>query len=167
MCSGDAGVYAMASLVLELAPGRGDPPVEIVPGITAASSAAAVLGAPLGHDHAAISLSDLLTPWEVIGRRLEAAAVGDFVVSLYNPRSRRRSTQLARALAILAAHRPSTAPAAVLTDIGRPGARVVRTTLADLDPADVGMLSLVVVGATSTRWIGSHMVTPRGYSTSP
>jgi cobalt-precorrin 5A hydrolase/precorrin-3B C17-methyltransferase len=167
VCSGDAGVYAMASLVLELAPGRGDPPVEIVPGITAALSAAAVLGAPLGHDHAAISLSDLLTPWEVIVRRLEAAAVGDFVVSLYNPRSRRRSTQLARALAILAAHRPSTAPAAVLTEIGRPGAHVVRTTLADLDPADVGMLSLVVVGATSTRWIGSHMVTPRGYSTSP
>jgi cobalt-precorrin 5A hydrolase/precorrin-3B C17-methyltransferase len=167
VCSGDAGVYAMASLVLEMAGDHGDPTVEIVPGVTAALSAAAVLGAPLGHDHAAISLSDLLTPWEVIARRLEAAAVGDFVVSLYNPRSRRRSSHLGQAVAILAAHRLGTTPAAVLTDIGRPGARVVRTTLAELDPADAGMLSLVVVGAASTRWIGSRMVTPRGYPVQP
>lgn len=167
VCSGDAGVYAMASLVCELAPAAGDPPVTIIPGVTAALGGAALLGAPLGHDHAAVSLSDLLTPWEVIERRLEAAAAGDFVVSLYNPRSARRTTQLVAALGILAAHRPAATPAAVLTDIGRPDQRVVRTTLADLDPADVGMLSLVVVGATATRWIGERMVTPRGYRSAP
>jgi cobalt-precorrin 5A hydrolase/precorrin-3B C17-methyltransferase len=167
VCSGDAGVYAMASLVCELAPEAGDPPLTVIPGVTAALSGAAVLGAPLGHDHAAISLSDLLTPWAVIERRLSAAATGDFVVSLYNPRSQRRTTQLVAALRLLGDHRPSTTPAAVLTDIGRPGQRVVRTTLADLDPQEVGMLSLVVVGATSTRWIGDRMVTPRGYRSEP
>lgn len=163
VCSGDAGVYAMASLVLELAPAHGCPPVTVVPGVTAALAAAAVLGAPLGHDHAAISLSDLLTPWAVIERRIEAVATGDFAVSFYNPRSQRRTTQLERALAILSAHRPPTTPAAVVTDAGRPGQHVVRTTLAGLDPEGVGMLSLVVVGSTTTRWSGDHMVTPRGY----
>jgi len=167
VCSGDAGVYAMASLALELAPECGNPAVSVVAGVTAAAAGAAVLGAPLGHDHAAISLSDLLTPWEEIRRRLEAAGAGDFVVSLYNPRSRRRPTQLAEALAILGRHRPSSTPAAVLTEIGRPAQHVVRTTLARLDPADVGMFSLVMVGATSTRWIGDRMVTPRGYRTRP
>ena len=103
VCSGDPGVYAMASLVCELAPASGDPPVTVVPGVTAALAAAAVLGAPLGHDHAAVSLSDLLTPWPVIERRLRAVAEGDFTVSLYNPRSKRRTAQLDRALEILAA----------------------------------------------------------------
>lgn len=110
-----------------------------------------------------MSLSDLLTPWEVIERRLHAVAEGDFVVSFYNPKSQRRTTQLDRALAILRGHRPPTTPAAVLTDIGRPGQSVVRTTLAELDPATVGMLSLVVVGSSQTRWIDGRMVTPRGY----
>ena len=163
VCSGDAGVYAMASLVLELAPAHGDPPVTVVPGVTAALAAAAVLGAPLGHDHAAISLSDLLTPWPVIERRLEAVAAADLVVSLYNPRSRRRTEQLGRAMAILGAARPPATPAAVVAEAGRPGQRVVRTTVADLDPAAVDMLSLVVVGASTTRWVGERMVTPRGY----
>lgn len=163
VCSGDPGVYAMASLVCELAPAHGDPPVTVVPGVTAALAAAAVLGAPLGHDHASVSLSDLLTPWPVIERRLEAVAAADFVVSLYNPRSRRRTKQLDRALAILAQHRPSTAPAAVVAEVGRPAQAVVRTTLAELDASAVDMLSLVVVGATTTRWIGERMVTPRGY----
>jgi cobalt-precorrin 5A hydrolase/precorrin-3B C17-methyltransferase len=167
VCSGDAGVYAMASLVCELAPLAGDPPVTVVPGVTAALSGAAVLGAPLGHDHAAISLSDLLTPWEVIVRRLQAAAAGDFVVSLYNPRSQRRHTQLPSALGILGAHRPASTPAAILTDIGRPGQHIVRTTVSALDPGEVGMLSLVIVGATATRWIGDRMVTPRGYRDGP
>lgn len=163
VCSGDPGVYAMASLVLELAPSHGDPPVTVVPGVTAALAAAAVLGAPLGHDHASISLSDLLTPWPVIVRRLQAVAEADLVVSLYNPRSRRRTQQLERAMAVLAAHRPPATPAAVVTDVGRPGQTVIRTTVAELDPEAVDMLSLVVVGATTTRWIGERMVTPRGY----
>ena len=163
VCSGDPGVYAMASLVMELAPGLGDPPVTVVPGVTAALSAAAVLGAPLGHDHAAVSLSDLLTPWDLIARRLRALAEGDFVVTLYNPRSSRRTTQLVEALAILAAHRAPATPAAVLTDVGRPGSVVVRSTLGRLDPGEVSMRSLVVVGSSTTRWIGDRMVTPRGY----
>jgi cobalt-precorrin 5A hydrolase/precorrin-3B C17-methyltransferase len=156
-------VYALASLVCELAPAAGDPPITIVPGVTAALAAAAVLGAPLGHDHASVSLSDLLTPWEAIARRIEAVAEGDLVVSLYNPRSQRRTTQLVEALGILARHRPPGTPAAVLTDVGRPGQTVERTTLAELNPEAVGMLSLVIVGASRTRWVGPRMVTPRGY----
>jgi cobalt-precorrin 5A hydrolase/precorrin-3B C17-methyltransferase len=163
VCSGDPGVYAMASLVCELAPAHGDPPVTVVPGVTAALAAAAVLGAPLGHDHASVSLSDLLTPWAAIEARLRAVAEADFVVSLYNPRSARRAWQLERALAVLACHRPPTTPAAVVTEVARPGQRVVRTTLAALDPSGVDMRSLVVVGSTATRWIGGRMVTPRGY----
>ncbi|HEX4865586.1 MAG TPA: precorrin-3B C(17)-methyltransferase, partial [Acidimicrobiales bacterium] len=163
VCSGDPGVYAMASLVCELAGEHGGPPLTVVPGITAALSGAALLGAPVGHDHAAVSLSDLLTPWDVIERRLRAAAAGDFVVSLYNPRSSRRTVQLGAALRILSDCRPPSTPAAVLTDIGRPGESVERTTLADLDPGTVGMLSLVIVGSSTTRWIGGRMVTPRGY----
>jgi cobalt-precorrin 5A hydrolase/precorrin-3B C17-methyltransferase len=163
VCSGDPGVYAMASLVCELAPAHGDPPVTVVPGVTAALATAAVLGAPLGHDHAAVSLSDLLTPWPVIERRLRAVAEGDFTVSLYNPRSKRRTAQLDRALEILAASRPAKTPAAIVTDVGRPAQRVIRTTLAGLDPEQVDMLSLVVVGSSTTRWLGDRMVTPRGY----
>jgi cobalt-precorrin 5A hydrolase/precorrin-3B C17-methyltransferase len=163
VCSGDPGVYALASLACELGPQEGDPPMTVVPGVTASLAAAAVLGAPLGHDHASVSLSDLLTPWAVIVRRIEAAAAGDFVVSLYNPRSARRTAQLEEALRILAGHRSPATPAAVLTNVGRPGEQVVRTTLSGLDPSTVGMLSLVVVGSTRTRWVGSRMVTPRGY----
>jgi cobalt-precorrin 5A hydrolase/precorrin-3B C17-methyltransferase len=164
VCSGDAGVYAMASVALELAadvaPGV---EVAVVPGVTAALAAAASVGAPLGHDHAAISLSDLLTPWDAIERRLRAAAEGDFVVTLYNPRSRDRDWQLDSARAILRRHRPPTTPVAVVTDAARPGQRVVLTTLADLDPAIVGMTTCVIVGSSTTRLIAGRMVTPRGY----
>ncbi|HEY0398561.1 MAG TPA: precorrin-3B C(17)-methyltransferase [Acidimicrobiia bacterium] len=166
VCSGDPGVYAMASLVYELAPSQGEPPVTVVPGVTAALAAAAVLGAPLGHDHAAVSLSDLLTPWPVIERRLRAVADGDFTVSLYNPRSKRRTAQFDTALAILAAGRPPETPAAIVTDVARSGQRVIRTTIAELDPEQVDMLSLVVIGSTTTRWQGEIMVTPRGYRSS-
>jgi precorrin-3B C17-methyltransferase len=153
--------------VFELAPDAGDPPVTVVPGVTAATAAAAVLGAPLGHDHCSISLSDLLTPWPVIERRLRAAATGDFVVSLYNPRSRTRHRQLPRALELLGAARCADTPAAIVTDVGRPGQRVIRTTLGRLDPDQVDMLSLVVIGSSITRWSGQHMVTPRGYLAEP
>ena len=167
VCSGDAGIYAMASLVFELSADHGDPPITVVAGVTAALSAAAVLGAPLGHDHASISLSDLLTPWSTIRGRLQAAAEGDFVVALYNPRSGRRTTQLGEAISVLRQHRPPSTPAAVITEIGRPAQRVVRTVLSDFDPGIVDMLSLVIVGSTRTRWIGSRMVTPRGYPALP
>lgn len=166
LCSGDPGVYAMASLVCELAPARGNPPLRIEPGVTAALATAAVLGAPLGHDHATLSLSDLLTPWPVIERRLVAAAEADLVVSLYNPRSPRRTWQLERALEILSSHRQPECPVAVASDVGRPGERVTRTTLAGMVKATietVDMLCLVVVGCSTTRWVAGRMVTPRGY----
>ena len=167
VCSGDAGVYAMASVALELAgePSARHVDVEVVPGVTAALAAAAVVGAPLGHDHAAISLSDLLTPWEVVERRLRAAADADLVVSLYNPRSRGRDWQLERARTVLLEHRRPTTPVAVVTDATRASQEVVVTTLADLDPAGVGMRSCVLVGASTTKMVGGRMVTPRGYRT--
>ena len=164
VCSGDPGVYALASLAFELAEGEGNLAIRVVPGVTAALSAAAILGAPLGHDHASISLSDLLTPWSQIERRIKAVAEGDFVVSFYNPRSARRSTQLPAAIEILSAHRSPSTPAAVVTDAGRPTETVTRTVLGELDPDGVAMFSLVVIGSTGTRWIGDRMVTPRGYA---
>jgi cobalt-precorrin 5A hydrolase/precorrin-3B C17-methyltransferase len=164
VCSGDPGVFAMASLVCELTPGHGGPAVTVVPGVTAAYGAAAVLGAPLGHDHAMVSLSDLLTPWPVIEHRLVAVAEGDLAVAFYNPRSQRRTWQLGRAIEILSEHRPPDCPVAVVTDVGRAERqRIVRTTIADLDPTTVDMLSLVVVGSSTTRWQADVMVTPRGY----
>ncbi|HVM05374.1 MAG TPA: precorrin-3B C(17)-methyltransferase [Acidimicrobiales bacterium] len=164
VCSGDAGVYAMASIVLELAgevaPGLD---IEVVPGVTAASAAAAILGAPLGHDHVSISLSDLLTPWDVIEGRLRAAADSDLVVALYNPRSRTRDWQLEAARKILLGSRPDSTPVGVVTDAGRPGEKAVVTTLGDLDPADVGMTTCVVIGSSATAVVDARMVTPRGY----
>jgi cobalt-precorrin 5A hydrolase/precorrin-3B C17-methyltransferase len=162
VCSGDPGVYAMAALALEQAAGVGVG-VEIVPGVTAALAAAALLGAPLGHDHAVVSLSDLLTPWAAIERRLRAAAAADLVVALYNPRSRGRPWQLDAARAVLLEHRAPSTPVGVVTDAARPGQAVVLTTLADLDPAAVGMTTCVIVGSSSTRVVGGRMVTPRGY----
>lgn len=169
VCSGDAGVYAMASPLLEL---RSDPryaavPVTSVPGVTAAAAAAAVLGAPLGHDHAFISLSDLLTPWAEIERRIAAVADSDLVVAFYNPRSRRRHWQLDRARQLLLAHRSPATPVGVVTDAGRPTQVVTQTTLAALDPAQVTMTSCVVVGSSATTVVAGRMVTPRGYRTDP
>jgi cobalt-precorrin 5A hydrolase/precorrin-3B C17-methyltransferase len=163
--SGDAGVYAMASPALELA--GDDIEVVTVPGVTSALAAAALLGAPLGHDHAAISLSDQHTPWETIERRVRAAAEADFVITFYNPRSKGRGWQLGAALAILARYRPPTTVTGVVRDAGRPGQQVRITTLAGLDPQSVDMHCLVVVGASSTRLVAGRMVTPRGYRWPP
>jgi cobalt-precorrin 5A hydrolase / precorrin-3B C17-methyltransferase len=159
--SGDAGVYAMASPALAMA--GADIDVVGVPGITAGLAAASLLGAPLGHDHALISLSDLHTPWEVIERRVRAAAAGDFVVIFYNPRSADRDWQLGAALAILAEHRPPGTPAGIVRNAYRPGQQVLLTTLAELDPAAVDMHTVVIVGSTSTLIVADRMVTPRGY----
>ena len=162
VCSGDAGVYAMASLALEVA-GDAGVDVEVVPGVTAALSAAALLGAPLGHDHVVISLSDLLTPWSAIELRLRAAAAADLVVALYNPRSRARTWQFDAAREILLEHRSPMTAVGVVTDATRPGQSMQIATLGDVDPNDVGMTTCVIVGSSTTRVIGGRMVTPRGY----
>ncbi|GGJ38165.1 precorrin-3B C(17)-methyltransferase [Streptomyces brasiliensis] len=159
--SGDAGVYAMASPAL--AEASDDIDVVGVPGVTAALAAGAILGAPLGHDHVSISLSDLHTPWEVIERRVRAAAEADLVVTFYNPRSRGRDWQLPKALAILADHREPTTPVGVVRNASRADESSRLTTLAALDPQTVDMMTVVTVGNTATREIAGRMVTPRGY----
>ncbi|WP_225809096.1 precorrin-3B C(17)-methyltransferase [Streptomyces spinosus] len=159
--SGDAGVYAMASPAL--AEASDDIDVVGVPGVTAALAAGAVLGAPLGHDHVSISLSDLHTPWDVIERRVRAAAESDLVVTFYNPRSRGRDWQLPKALGILAEHRDAGTPVGVVRNASRADESARITTLAALDPATVDMMTVVTVGNTATRNIAGRMVTPRGY----
>lgn len=159
--SGDAGVYAMASPALELA--GEDVDVTVVPGITAAQAAASLLGSPLGHDHCSISLSDLLTPWEIIQERVRTAAEADFVVSLYNPRSKGRDWQLGKAREILLGHRSPDTPVGVVRDAYREGQRVILTDLGSLRPEDVDMLTVVIIGSSRTEVRSGRMVTPRGY----
>lgn len=171
--SGDAGVYGMASLLFELLDGEAGNQewrgieLAVEPGISALQAAAARAGAPIGHDFCAISLSDLLTPWPAIARRLRAAAEADFVVALYNPASGRRRVQLAQAQAILAAHRPPDCPAVVARNLGRDGEQVTVTTLARLDTDAVDMLTVIVVGSSQTRRLEqggrAWLYTPRGY----
>jgi len=159
--SGDAGIYAMASPALELA----DCGIHVtgVPGVTAALAAGAVLGAPLGHDHALISLSDLHTQWDVIERRVRAVAEGDLVACFYNPASRARNWQLGRALAILAEHRAPDTPVGWVRDASRPGQSAGIATLASFDPATADMRTVVVVGSSRTTVVAGRMVTPRAY----
>ncbi|CDR03903.1 precorrin-2 C(20)-methyltransferase [Streptomyces iranensis] len=168
--SGDPGVFAMATAVLEAAcedPYR-EVPVRIVPGMTAAHAAAARVGAPLGHDYAVISLSDRLKPWEVIAERLRAAAAADLVLALYNPGSRSRVWQVGKARELLLEHRAPDTPVVLGRDIGGPGERVRIVRLADLDPAQVDMRTILLVGSTQTRTVrrgdGTDIVwTPRRY----
>ena len=169
VCSGDAGVYAMASLVFELID-RGDLPdaarrveVTVAPGVSAMQAAAARAGAPLGHDFCAVSLSDLMTPREVILRRVRAAAEGDFAVAFYNPVSRRRRTLLAEARDILLRHRPADTPVVLARSLGRPDEAVRPERLDALRVEDVDMMTLVIVGSSATRRVGSRLYTPRGY----
>ena len=166
--AGDAGIYAMASLVFALLDRDPRPEwrrvaVSVVPGVTAMQALAARIGAPLGHDFCAISLSDLLTPWPVIEKRLEAAATADFVVGLYNPASRKRTWQIEKARDILLTGRPGDTPVAIGRSLGRDGEMVTRTRLDRLTVADVDMLSVVIVGSSRTRDTGSWIYTPRGY----
>jgi len=170
--SGDAGIYGVATLVFELIERDTRPEwrriaIAVVPGVSAMQAAAARLGAPLGHDFCAISLSDLLTPWAVIERRLRAAAEGDFVVALYNPRSEQRQTQLATARDLLLAHRPPETPVALARNLGRAGESIAVTTLGALAPEAVDMLTLVLVGSSVTRLLPGRLprlYTPRGYA---
>ncbi len=161
--SGDAGVYAMASPALDYAD-VDDIDVVCVPGVTAATAASNVLGAALGHDHCAISLSDLHTPWPVIERRVRAAAEGDFVVSFYNPRSRQRDWQLGTALEILAAHRPPGTPIGWVRNASRADQSYGVTTLDRFDPGVVDMYTVVIVGCSQSRIVAGRFVTPRGYT---
>jgi cobalt-precorrin 5A hydrolase / precorrin-3B C17-methyltransferase len=163
--SGDAGVYAMAAPALELAGAGID--VTGVPGVTAALAAAAVLGAPLGHDHAMISLSDLHTSWAVIERRVDAAAGADLVICFYNPASQQRTWQLGRAMTALARHRAPQTPVGWVRDATRPAQQAGVTTLAGFDPAVADMRTLVVIGSSRTRVVAGRMVTPRGYGWEP
>lgn len=160
--SGDAGVYAMASPALDHAE-TAEIDVVCIPGITAATTASNVLGAPLGHDHCSISLSDLHTPWPAIERRVRAAADGDFVVSFYNPRSAKRDWQLPKALAILAEQRPDTTPIGWVRNAGRPDETHGLSTLAEFDPSVVDMYTTVIVGCSQSRIVAGRFVTPRGY----
>ncbi len=163
VCSGDAGVYGLAGLVLELAPQY--PPVEIqvVPGITAACAAAAVLGAPLVHDFAVISLSDLLTPLPLIEKRLDAAAAADFVLCLYNPSSKKRADYLRRACDIVLRHQVPETVCGWVKNIGREGQTSRILTLGELRDEQVDMFTTVIIGNSQTKVSAGRMVTPRGY----
>ncbi len=164
LCSGDAGVYGMAGPVLELAEGK-DIEIEVVPGVTAALSGAAILGAPLMHDFCVISLSDLLTPWEVIERRLRCAAGGDFSIALYNPRSKKRPDHLRRACEILLEEKSPDTVCGWVKNIGRPGQCHGLATLKDLGSLELDMFTTVFIGASTTKNVNGRMVTPRGYQT--
>ncbi len=164
VCSGDAGVYGMASPVLELAEEYPEVTVEVIPGLTAALSGGAVLGAPLAHDFCVISLSDRLTPWEVIEKRLKAAAMGDFCVALYNPSSKGRPDYLARAVRILLENgkMPETV-CGLVRNIGRAGQESRILTLVELENTPVDMFTTVYIGNAATKELSGRMVTPRGY----
>ncbi|MCD7928012.1 MAG: precorrin-3B C(17)-methyltransferase [Oscillospiraceae bacterium] len=163
VCSGDPGVYGMASLCYELAGEYPPVEIEVIPGVTAATGGSAVLGAPLGHDFAVISLSDLMTPMEVIETRLDCAARGDFVLCLYNPASRRRKDHLRRACDIVLRHRSPETPCGYVQNIGREGERTVLLSLSQLREAEVDMFTTIYIGSSQTKVIGGKLVTPRGY----
>jgi len=162
--SGDTGIYGMAGLVLEMISREGlQIDVQIIPGIPAAVTAAARLGAPLMLDYASISLSDILVPWEVIERRLEATASADMVIVLYNPRSKDRTWQLDRARKIILGYRSADTPVGIVTDAGRRQERVVITDLGRLSEEEVSMRSIVIIGNSHTIRYKDWLITPRGY----
>ena len=163
VCSGDSGIYGMAALVYELRGESEEPEIEVVPGLTAACSGAAVLGAPLTHDFAVISLSDRLTPWETIENRLRCAAEGNFVIAIYNPASHGRPDHLKRACDILLRVLPEERLCGIVRNIGREGQSSRILTLGELQAADVDMFCTVFVGNSSTKVVNGALITPRGY----
>lgn len=158
--TGDAGLYGMAGPILELAE---DIDVEIVPGVTAAFSAASELGSPIMHDYASISLSDLLTPWEVIEKRLDKAAEADFVITIYNPRSKGRKNHLERAIEIITKYRSGNTPVGIVKNSGRENTEINVTTLSEIDYESVDMLSVLIIGNSNTYIKNNKIITPRGY----
>lgn len=163
VCSGDAGIYGMASLMYEIGKSYPDIELVVVPGITAASSGAALLGAPLNHDFCVISLSDLLTPWERIEKRLRAAAEGDFAIVLYNPSSRKRKDYLARACDILLGSVEPERPCGTVENIGREGTKAGTCTLQELRDREVNMFTTVFIGNSTSEIVNGKLITKRGY----
>ena len=163
--SGDAGIYGMAGLILELITKQNlDIPVKVVPGVTASIGAAAVLGAPIMHDFCHISLSDLMTPWEVIEKRLRLAAEADFVICLYNPRSKGRSEHLAKAFKIMGEFKAGSTPVGIVKDVGRADQEKFICTFDTMDFERVEMTTMVIIGNKSTYIKDDLMITPRGYT---
>lgn len=163
VCSGDAGVYGMAGLMIELADQYEDVEIEVVAGVTAANSGAAVLGAPLGHDFCLISLSDLLTPWELIEKRLHCASEADFAICIYNPRSKKRADYLQKACRIIMEHKSPDTVCGWVKNIGREGQEYNIVKLSELENEPVDMFTTVFIGSAPTKVIAGRMVTPRGY----
>lgn len=163
ICSGDAGVYGMSGLMLEIGEDYPGIEVEVIPGVTAATGGAAVLGAPLIHDFALISLSDLLTPWEKIEKRLVLASEADFVICLYNPSSKKRHDYLQKACDLMMKHKNPQTVCGIVMNIGRDGQEMKVMTLQELRDTQVDMFTTVFIGNSQTREIGGKMVTPRGY----
>lgn len=163
ICSGDAGVYGMSGLMLEIGSRYPDIPVEVVAGVTAAIGGAAVLGAPLIHDFCLISLSDLLTPWEKIEKRLLCAAEADFVICLYNPSSKKRHDYLKKACDLVLKYQPEDLVCGIVENIGREGEKACLYSLKELRDTKVDMFTTVFIGNSQTKIVNSHMVTPRGY----
>ncbi len=163
VCSGDAGVYGMAGLLYEMVAAWPSVRVQVLPGVSAALSGAALLGAPLVHDFACISLSDMLTPWEKIAARLRAAAQADFCIVLYNPASRARPRHLAKACSVLLEYLPPDRPCGYVEHIGREGERSAICTLGELQGQEVNMFTTVFIGNSTSRIVAGKLVTPRGY----
>jgi len=162
--SGDAGIYGMAGLALELNHALGfHVAVETIPGVTSATAAAARIGSPLMLDFAVISLSDLLLSWEIIRKRIEAVAQADLVLALYNPKSKKRSLHLEETVAILRNHRAGSTPVGIVTDAGRPGEKIVLASLDKVLEAEINMTSIVIIGNSTSKIIDGKFITPRGY----
>ena len=163
VCSGDAGIYGMAGLICEIGKDYPDVGIEVVPGITAASGGAAVLGAPLMHDFAVISLSDLLTPWEKIEKRIRAAAEADFVICIYNPSSKKRADYLKKACGMILEYRKPETVCGIVRNIGRDGESYEILPLERLQDTQADMFTTVFIGNSNTMELNGRMVTPRGY----